>query len=271
MNLNIDPKAKIGTILSLGGGIQSTALALMSADGFLPKVDCAIFADTHWEPQKVYDNLQWLIDTIEKSKNPFPIHIVDNGRSLKEDAQNITNEKGDSFMVIPIYMGGAKTPRNCTWKYKILPIHRKAREIFNPSKKQYIDQWIGISMDEFQRMKTSPVKWINQVWPLIDLKFTRDDCVQWLNERYPKFIPYKSSCIGCPFHNLSYWEEIKNEYPDEFQQVVEIEKKYQEYAKENGFNKPYFSRHEIPLDLLVKIKMEDGDDSMQECAGNCFT
>jgi Flp pilus assembly CpaE family ATPase len=34
------------TIISLGVGVQSSTMALMSAKGILPKVDGAIFADT---------------------------------------------------------------------------------------------------------------------------------------------------------------------------------------------------------------------------------
>jgi len=38
--------------LSLGAGVQSTTLALMAAHGEIgPMPDCAIFADTGWEPQ----------------------------------------------------------------------------------------------------------------------------------------------------------------------------------------------------------------------------
>jgi hypothetical protein len=43
--------------LSLGAGVQSTTLLLMSLEGMLPKLDCAIFADTGWEPQRVYEHL----------------------------------------------------------------------------------------------------------------------------------------------------------------------------------------------------------------------
>jgi hypothetical protein len=42
-------------ILSLGAGVQSTTLALMAAHGEIgPMPDCAIFADTQWEPRRVY-------------------------------------------------------------------------------------------------------------------------------------------------------------------------------------------------------------------------
>ena len=40
--------------LSLGAGVQSSTLALMIANGELEPVDSAIFADTGWEPRKVY-------------------------------------------------------------------------------------------------------------------------------------------------------------------------------------------------------------------------
>jgi hypothetical protein len=41
-------------IISLGAGVQSTTMALMAAHGEInPLPDCAIFADTQWEPRKV--------------------------------------------------------------------------------------------------------------------------------------------------------------------------------------------------------------------------
>ena len=49
------------TVLSLGAGVQSTTMALMAAPGEInPMPDCAIFADTGWEPRAVYDHLAWL-------------------------------------------------------------------------------------------------------------------------------------------------------------------------------------------------------------------
>ncbi|KKN55324.1 hypothetical protein LCGC14_0583140, partial [marine sediment metagenome] len=41
-------------ILSLGAGVQSTAVLLMSCQGVLPPLDAAVFADTGWEPKAVY-------------------------------------------------------------------------------------------------------------------------------------------------------------------------------------------------------------------------
>ena len=48
-------------IISLGAGVQSSTMALLAADGSIkPRPDCAIFADTGWEPRGVYDHLAWL-------------------------------------------------------------------------------------------------------------------------------------------------------------------------------------------------------------------
>ncbi len=65
-------------VLSLGAGVQSTTLALMAAHGEIgPMPDCAIFADTGWEPAAVYEHLDWLASG---NVLPFPIHRV---RSLR--------------------------------------------------------------------------------------------------------------------------------------------------------------------------------------------
>jgi hypothetical protein len=47
-------------VLSLGAGVQSTALAILAARGHLPRPDAAIFADTGWEPAAVYAHLDRL-------------------------------------------------------------------------------------------------------------------------------------------------------------------------------------------------------------------
>jgi hypothetical protein len=44
-------------LLSLGAGVQSTAVLLLACDGAIPPFDAAYFADTGWEPKPVYANL----------------------------------------------------------------------------------------------------------------------------------------------------------------------------------------------------------------------
>ena len=62
-------------VLSLGAGVQSTVMALMAGGGEIkPMPDCAIFADTQFEPQGVYEHLDWL-----ETQLPFPVHRVTEG------------------------------------------------------------------------------------------------------------------------------------------------------------------------------------------------
>ena len=53
-------KLKKLRVLSLGAGVQSSALALMIQKGEVPMVDCAIFSDVGAEPKNVYDWLKYL-------------------------------------------------------------------------------------------------------------------------------------------------------------------------------------------------------------------
>ena len=53
------------TGISLGGDVQSSVMALMASESAFDRVpDCAIFADTQWEPPSVYDRLEWLRDRL---------------------------------------------------------------------------------------------------------------------------------------------------------------------------------------------------------------
>lgn len=70
-------------LLSLGAGVQSTVLALMAAAGTLPGLDGAIFADTGWEPRRVYDHLDRLSDVLKGAG--IPLYRVSKG-NLRNDA-----------------------------------------------------------------------------------------------------------------------------------------------------------------------------------------
>ena len=78
------------TVISLGGGVQSSVMALMASQRAFDRVpDCAIFADTRWEPPSVYEHIDWL-----EGQLSFPLCVVDNGRSLREDVKALTNHSG---------------------------------------------------------------------------------------------------------------------------------------------------------------------------------
>ena len=91
------------TVIGLGGGVQSSVLAFMASEGaFDPAPDCAIFADTRWEPPSIYTHLESLEGQLR-----FPLYVVDNGRSLREDVKALTNHSGSrNYVDIPVYLRG---------------------------------------------------------------------------------------------------------------------------------------------------------------------
>ena len=120
------------TVLNLGGDVQSSVLALMASRGAFDRVpDCAIFADTHWESPSVYQHVDWLARQLS-----FPLYVVNNGRSLREDVKALTSHSGHrNYVDIPVYLKGRDGEgdgigrQQCTENYKVKPIRRRIREM----------------------------------------------------------------------------------------------------------------------------------------------
>ena len=279
MNALFPPPVDTSTIklrvLSLGAGVQSTTLALMAAHGEIgPMPDCAIFADTGWEPQAVYEHLAWL-----RSLNvlPFPVYIVSDG-NIREGL--VRGAQGERWASIPAFTRSASGTvgmirRQCTKELKIVPIRRKVRELVGIAGKRspnrpVVEQWIGISFDEIVRMKMSMEPWQVNRFPLIELGMTRRDCLRWLERNgYPA--PPKSSCIGCPYHSDSLWRQMREEDPDAFADAVAIDRLIRTGFR-NLRGEVFLHRSCLPLDEADLDTLADKgqlDLFADECDGMC--
>lgn len=183
-------------VISLGWGVQSFTLAAMVALGELEPVDFAINADTGHESELTYDFAArwtgWLeergvrVVTVQNTNNPL----------LRENNQ----------CAIPAFISdGGMAGRQCTAPWKIAPMRRYIQAQRNNA---IVEQWLGISLDEFRRMKDSNVKYITHRWPLIEKKMTRADCIKWL-DAHDLEAPSKSACTFCPYHSTSDWRRVK--------------------------------------------------------------
>ena len=277
------------TVLSLGGGVQSSVMALMAGESLPPTgsggafdrvPDCAIFADTHWEPPSVYEHIKWLGDRLS-----FPLYVVDNGRSLREDVKALTGHSGARrYVDIPIYLKGRDGEgdgigrRQCTDNYKVRPIRRRIREMLGLRPRQRVpagttvELWLGISTDEAIRMKTSRDRWIENRYPLIEAGMSRKDCADWWEARYDRPLE-RSACVACPFQSRSRWVETKRRWPELFAEAVEIDARMRgglAFAKE-----PYLHMTRKPLAEAValdEVEMgagEQADGFGNECEGHC--
>ncbi|MFF0485174.1 hypothetical protein [Streptomyces sp. NPDC004435] len=199
----------------------------LSAEGILPKVDYAIFADTGWEPRSVYAHLDRLEQEIATPAG-IPILWVSSG-NIRNDALDPDHR----FASMPLYILNADgrpgmTRRQCSGEYKVKPIKKEVRKLLGypyPTrvpKDVFVEQWIGISTDEFHRAKDADVKYMRNRHPLIDMDWTRSDCIRYLTSLGLADTP-KSSCLGCPFHGNAQWRQIRDTSPDEWADVVEFD------------------------------------------------
>lgn len=122
-------------LLSLGAGVQSTTLALMAADGILPGLNGAIFADTSWEPRRVYDHLDRLATVLDAAG--IPLYRVSAG-NLRADAIDPQHR----YASVPYFVRNSDGSegmgrRQCTSEYKLSPINRKVRKLLGAEAPDY--------------------------------------------------------------------------------------------------------------------------------------
>jgi hypothetical protein len=214
-------------LLSLGAGVQSTAVLLLACDGTIPRFDYAVFADTGWEPTAVYDNLNRLTELAATAG--IPVLRVSKG-DIRTDALNPEHR----FVSMPVHVRNADgskglARRQCTSEYKIAPLKRAARQLLGyPHPKRvpdgvFAEQAIGISTDEFHRAKDADVRYLRNVFPLIELGWDRGRCSDYLAER-GFGATVKSACVGCPYHGDAGWRWIRDNDSKSWAEAIEFDK-----------------------------------------------
>lgn len=257
--------------LSLGAGVQSTTMALMAAHGEIgPMPDAAIFADTGWEPKAVYEHL----DRLEKAL-PFPVHRVSAGNI--RDAIIVSKNPSGRFAAVPWFTSnGGMGRRQCTREYKVEPIARQQRALLGYRPRQRIpvgsaEVWIGISTDEAIRIKPSFKRWQINRWPLIEKGMSRRDCEAWLSAR--GWSAPKSACLGCPYHSDAQWRAIRDGSPEEWADVVEVDRLLRDGGTVRGMRHHQFMHRSLKpigeVDLSTAEERGQGDLFGNECEGMC--
>lgn len=255
-------------VISLGAGWQSTTMALMADRGELgPVPDCAIFADTGWEPRAVYEHLAWL-----ETELSFPVHHVSAG-DLRADTIAATNSTGQRFAAVPWHTLSPRGKpgmgrRQCTKEYKLRPIQRKVVELLGGRPRGGCIMMIGISRDEVHRMKPSRVRYIVNEWPLVTAGIDRRICGEWLVETYGRQAP-RSACLGCPYHSDTEWRGLTSE---EFAETAVIDRAIRDQTHRGIRSQQFMHRSRLPLDQVDLSTAEErgqGNLFANECEGLC--
>jgi hypothetical protein len=254
-------KEKI-SVLSLGWGVQSFTLAAMAALDEIEKPDLVVFADTTHENASAYELADkftpWLgergitVDTVQAKKT------------------SVKNSKGE--IRIPAF-----SKNICTGLWKISPVRKlvsaKLKEHGLKKTPDVAEMWLGITTDEWQRMRDANVKWVKNRFPLIERRMSRMDCITWLESKDLP-VPDKSGCVFCPYMKTAYWKKSKsNQQSGDWQHAVEVDKNIRTSSAAPGYER-FVHRSAVPLSDAVTIPEDFGaaQSSFDECdSGFCWT
>lgn len=257
--------------LSLGGGVQSSTLALMSAHGDVDRVDSVIFADTQNETAETY---AWL-DLMEGWMADADIQMfrVTEGDLLADHLAATTRvSQAPVFVRNPATGEKGRIMRRCSRDYKVYPVRRLARQLMIESRQRTIEQWVGISWDESERINNKGPKYIKTRWPLVELRMTRDDCLQWMVDHgYPR--PPRSACFWCPQASNERWVTMRDHHPVEFAKAVAADAAITAHGIPGIGGSVYLHASLTPLSEAPIDVFDDGQGVLfddPDCEGGCF-
>jgi len=267
-------------IISYGGGVQSTAMIVLSAQGRIPPIDAAIMAnvgdDSEHPATLVYVRevmLPWA------AKNGVHIEVMDrvkrNGDT--ETLMGRLTREGSRSLPIPIRMdNGAPGTRSCTADFKIAVVGKWLKK-HGATAENPFEVCIGISTDEIQRVsnkKSMPYE--KPIYPLIDVSMDRSRCQQVIAAAGLP-VPPKSSCFFCPFHRPQVWAEMRRDEPELFEKSAALEDLLNERRDELGKDHVYLTRFAKPLREAIPeaqnmLPIFDVSPDIETCdEGYCFT
>ena len=239
--------------LSMGAGVQTTALALMACRGIVgPRPDVVIMSDTGDESSKTYHHWRWLKTEIARLSNG-QVECIDvsrgerlSDRIRKRASGEAGYGKQERFVSAPFFTSnGGQGKRQCTREFKIEPLEKEQRRLMGFKPRQRIpakscEVWIGITTNEIVRAGAAFAPWAVNRYPLLEQRMSRSDCERWLiAEGYP--VPPKSACVFCPYRSDREWRWLKENDPDAFEEACQIDElirrspgmKYQEYLHDS--------------------------------------
>ena len=243
-------------VLSFGGGVNSVALMVLLLQERLP-FDEAVFADTGGEVPETYQYLEIAKKYLADHEVPLTV-VSKRGRSLYETAW--------TRRVFPSAIW-----RWSTRDFKITPIHRHYRSL-----EAHINQYLAIAWDEVYRMKDSRVEYVTNLYPLIDRRLTRADCIAIIRDaRLP--VPERSSCYFCPFNSVDRWRWLYETHRDLFDKAIALEEHSKHFPAQRLTDQAFRTRTDISLRSLAEVFASGGPlpaqpaVEHQPCGAECGT
>jgi hypothetical protein len=242
-------------VISYGGGVQSTALLVLAAQGKLGRVDAALFSNVGDDSE---DPLT--LTYVREVAAPYggervPVHELH--RTLRDGTTRTLMQElqrpNSRSLSIPVRMGdtGAPGRRSCTATYKMKVVSRWLRG-HGVSVERPATVMVGISYDEIERLgNRRPTTGEVMEYPLVDCKAII------VSAGLP--IPPKSSCFFCPFHKPSEFSRMRRDRPELFERAVALEHTLNERRARLGKDAVYLTRFGKPLADAIQTE-QDGLD-----------
>lgn len=274
--------AQLRVILN-GLGVQSVTMYLLAERGLIgPKPDYSITADTGDETTGAMENLAFL-----QSPNmacTIPI-VVAQRANMSADYAKAIDTKAKRIENAPFFVRNddgtrGKLARKCTRHYKIDSNEREVRRLLGLAKGQraprvpVVEQWMGITTDEAHRMAPARHAFIQHRHPLIEIGWSRWDCVNWLWGEYG-IKASSSGCRRCPFRDDNEWLEMKVRYPEDFEVACQAD----EAIRHNlpGVRQPAFVHDSLrplrEIDFAAEVEKRQGSliSRADMCGSECFS
>jgi 3'-phosphoadenosine 5'-phosphosulfate sulfotransferase (PAPS reductase)/FAD synthetase len=247
------------SVMSYGGGVQSTAALVLAAQGVLP-YRVFLFANVGHDSEHP-DTLTYLNEVARPFAQAHGIELVELHRTMLRGpnrGQAVTlyqhlTRPGSRSIPIPVRMtNGAPGTRSCTADYKIQVVARELRRRgATPTRPATVA--LGISTDELERARpgTDPRTLVqHRVYPLLDLGMNRADCAQVISTAGLP-VPPKSACWFCPFHDHETWRRLKRRTPGLFARACQLETTLNQRRHHLGRDNVWLTRHARPLATVI--------------------
>ncbi|MFC0499334.1 phosphoadenosine phosphosulfate reductase [Streptomyces mutabilis] len=241
-----DPPQALRSI-SYGGGVQSTALLVLAAQG---RIDFPLFVFANvGDDSERAATLRYVAEYAKPYAADHGIELAEVQRIRRDGTVETLHGRltrpGSRSLPIPVRMSnGAPGTRSCTADFKIKVVGKEMKRrgatagracrahrmtdcdvdcaVPQPDCSKCVPPrlatiGIGISVDEIQRANNRRVEPHERiVYPLLDLGLRRDDCQRVIREAGLP-VPPKSSCYFCPFHRPETWHDMRRQEPEEFE------------------------------------------------------
>ncbi|MFJ2415133.1 adenine nucleotide alpha hydrolase family protein [Streptomyces brevispora] len=263
-------------VISYGGGVQSTALLVLAAQG---QIDYSTFLFANVGDDSEHPaTLAYIRDIAAPyaSSAGIALHHLRRTRrdGTTETLMERLNRPDTRSIPIPVRMAnGAPGRRSCTADFKIKVVGRWLREHGATANEPAV-VGIGISVDEIHRANRRRSEPHEQVeYPLLDLRLRRDDCEQ-IIAKAGLPVPPKSSCFFCPFRTVGAWHQQRREDPDLFARSIKLEETVNRRRAALGRDPVYLTRYGRPLAEAIPAQTDiaTGEVENSGCdSGWCMT